>query len=241
MNETGTLHADEGIGMKENRYSLAGWLAIVQGILLVVAGASGAMFLLMGMSAGGPRVHHLLLGAPILLLKLIIAVMFIYVMLKFRAFLHERFEFKRVDGLLIILILLFILNMVSGLGGGALSLLGMQTGGPLMHMYMTDSEASPHLLPSRVPGLWSLMGFSVWALLNALATGIVFLILGLRLRRMQEEARGPLKIFAYLTLGMGILSLSIVLSPLASLLMPVWCVLLGLIFLREDEALPDFV
>ena len=67
------------------------------------------------------------------------------------------------------------------------------------------------------------------------SAGIIDIFLGLRLLQIKERKNELIRVFAYLTLVMGILELTVVLSPVALLLMPVWCVMAAMVFFREKD------
>jgi len=68
-----------------------------------------------------------------------------------------------------------------------------------------------------------------------LAAGVIDLLIGIRLLQAKQQFSELIRVFAVLTLLSGIFEVSILLSPLALLLIPVHFVLLGLILLRERE------
>jgi hypothetical protein len=70
---------------------------------------------------------------------------------------------------------------------------------------------------------------------NLLSIGVIDLFIGLRLLSQQEKLGERFTAFAYITLIAAICELTLILAPIALILVPVWCVILGMIFLREKE------
>jgi hypothetical protein len=65
--------------------------------------------------------------------------------------------------------------------------------------------------------------------------GIVDIMIAMRLLRIKDALNDLLKAFAYITLIAGICEVSVIMSPLSLLLVPVNFVILGMIFLKEKE------
>ena len=71
--------------------------------------------------------------------------------------------------------------------------------------------------------------------LFSVAMGIVDFMIASRMLRTIERFTPLIKWFAYLTMVAGVCEVTIVLIPLALLIVPVNCILLGLILLRANE------
>ncbi len=230
----------EAMPMNENRYRSAGWAAIVLAIALLVSVGGGAMFMLVGM-----RGHHPLamlgFGLPILAVNLILFGLFAFVLLRLRKLLRERFDFRRADGLITAVIVLSLLYVTLGLGlgGGAATLLGAR-GSTVIAMDGGPSMPPPPLIGRGMP-IWTFMGMSMVNLAFSLVTGVVFIMLGLRLRAAQETPSAPLRYFSLLTLIMGVMAVTVVAGPIAAVMVPLWLGLLALLFFRSEEIAPDFV
>jgi hypothetical protein len=68
------------------------------------------------------------------------------------------------------------------------------------------------------------------------------ILIGIRLLRIYDVLNNTLRAFAYPTLAAGLLEVTIILSPLALPLLPITCVVLGVVFLKEEEeAAVEFV
>ncbi len=66
-----------------------------------------------------------------------------------------------------------------------------------------------------------------------LSIGIIDILTGVRLMQSRTEFSELLRVFAVLNIVAGILEVSVILSPLALLIVPMNFVILGLILLRE--------
>ena len=65
--------------------------------------------------------------------------------------------------------------------------------------------------------------------------GIIDLLIGVRLLQAKQGFSELMRVFAIISLIAGVLEMSVILSPLALILVPVVYILLGLILLREKE------
>lgn len=232
----------ETMPTNENRYRAAGWVSAVLAVALLVSAGGGAMVMLVGMR--GAHASHALLGfgLPLLVFNLLLFGLFTFVMLGLRRLLRERFDYRGADGLITVLIVLSLVytTVGVGLGGGMAAMLGAR-GSTAIVMEGVPSTPPPLPLIGRGLPVWTFMGMSVVNLLFSLAAGVVLIVLGLRLRKVQEQPAAPLRYFSLLTLIMGVMAISIVAGPIAAMLVPVWLGLLALLFFRSEEVAPDFV
>jgi hypothetical protein len=200
--------------MNENSYTLAGWLAIANAVLLpltivvdIVQGLLGAALF----DYTGP------MFGPADLLYIAYIGFTVYTLIKLRQLLNERFGFHEIDGLITLavvwnilipatLLLLVLILLVLGAASRELAVIAM-----LSH-------------------------FAV----SMLMAGVINILIGVKLMKLRDSMSEMLKVFTFLTLAAGIAMVSLILSPLALLITPIWCLLLGLIFLREREAV-EFV
>jgi hypothetical protein len=195
--------------MPDNRYSLAGGLAIAQAILFPLAFGMSIVQDLIGKAAfrfEGPTV------GPSDLLFIIFTVIGIYVLIMFRKLLNERYNYHGIDTLIIISIWWSILFQISSL---------------VMKAYAIVMGLEPRLILALI-----YLSFFIVAMLTI---GVVDILIAVRLLKIKDKLNDLLRAFAYITIIAGILEASIVLSPLALILIPVTCVILGMIFLREKE------
>ena len=195
--------------MDENRYSLAGWAAIVQAILFPLALGISVVQGLIGL-----RVFHYrgpTLG-PSDLLFIVFTVLGIYVLYMFRKLLNELYNYHEIDLLITISIWWGIIFQISSLAlRGMIILLW-----PVSKMALTLTYFS-------------------FMTIAMVVIGIVDILIAVKLLKVKDTLSDLLKAFAYLTIIAGILEVSIVFSPLAFLLVPVSCVILGMILLRGKE------
>jgi len=195
--------------MPENRYSLAGGLAIAQAVLFPLAFGISIVQGIIGKAAF--RYHGPVIG-PSDLLFIIFTGIGVYVLLMFRKLLNERYNYHGIDTLIIISIWWSILFQISSLGLKAYAiLLGLE------------------------PRLSVALVYLAYITVAMLTIGVVDILIAVRLLKIKDKLNDLLRAFAYITMIAGILEASVVLSPLALILIPVTCVILGMIFLREKE------
>jgi len=195
--------------MPENRYSLAGGLAIAQAVLFPLAFGISIVQGIIGKAAF--RYHGPVIG-PSDLLFIIFTGIGVYVLLMFRKLLNERYNYHGIDTLIIISIWWSILFQISSLGLKAYAiLLGLE------------------------PRLSVALVYLAYITVAMLTIGVVDILIAVRLLKIKDKLNDLLRAFAYITIIGGILEASVVLSPLALILIPVTCVILGMIFLREKE------
>lgn len=195
--------------MPENRYSLAGGLAIAQAVLFPLAFGMSIVQGIIGKAAF--RYHGPVIG-PSDLLFIIFTGIGIYVLLMFRRFLNERYNYHGIDTLIIISIWWSIIFQISSL---------------VMKAYA--------ILLGLEPRLGLALIYLSFITVAMLTIGVVDILIAVRLLKIKEKLSDLLRAFAYITMIAGVLEASIVLSPLALILIPVTCVILGMIFLKEKE------
>lgn len=203
-------YVTEGVErMHENRFSLAGWLALVAAVIFPVSFVLGILESAVADKAFG-------YDGPVLGpsdgVSVIFTILAIYVLVVFRRFLHDRYQFHGIDGLITLSILWSILFELTSLAIGALAMIA----------WPVDE------------GITLVMTLSILGMFM-LAVGIIDLLIGIRLLQAKQQFSEMVRVFAVLTLLSGIFEVSLLLSPLALLLVPVHFVLLGLILLRERE------
>ena len=195
--------------MDGNRYSLAGWLSLVAAVLFPVSFVLGILEAAVVDKAFG-------FDGPILGpsdgISVLFTVLAIYALVVFRRFLHDRHQYYGIDGLITLSIAWSVLFQLTSLGIGALAMLAWP-----------NDEGVFLVVTLGTLGLFML------------AAGVIDLLIGIRLLQAKQQFSELIRVFAVLTLLSGIFEVSILLSPLALLLIPVHFVLLGLILLRERE------
>jgi len=136
----------------------------------------------------------------------------VYVLYMFRRLLNELYNFHEIDLLITISIWWGIIFQISSLA--------------LRGMFIVLWPVSKMAL--------TITYFSFMTIAMVII-GIVDILIAVKLLKIKDALSDLLKAFAYLTIVAGILEVSIVLSPLAFLLIPVSCIILGMILLRGKE------
>ncbi|UCE66124.1 MAG: hypothetical protein JSU85_14945 [Candidatus Zixiibacteriota bacterium] len=196
--------------MESSKYQLAGWLAISQAVVLPLAYILKSLQIYLGISPfgyDGPKF------GPGDLLIITYTCFFIYTFSMFRNLLNERYNVHSIDLLIIIAILLSIVSLIFSF---LVQSIPMIFGGLTDYAFRTIYLAYTAIL--------------------IIAAGVVQILISVKLLMVKKSLNDLFNAFAYVTLATGILEVSVVLAPLAVLvLIPVWCVMLGMIFLREKE------
>ncbi len=68
-----------------------------------------------------------------------------------------------------------------------------------------------------------------------IAAGIIDILIAVKLLQIRQSVNELVRAFTYVTLASGLAEVSVVLSPIALFLVPVSCVILGLIFFKKEE------
>ena len=195
--------------MNENRYTLSGWLAIGAAVLFPLVFAMGiiqAIIAIRSFNYSGP-----MLGPSDFIMVLVTA-MGVYVLLKLRQLLNERYDFHDIDILILVSIWWSIMFQAISIS--------------MKIVFIVIWPVSELVL----------VVLNITVLGAAMVTiGIVDIMIAMRLLRAKETLNDLLKAFAYVTLAAGVFEVSIIMSPLSLLLVPVSCVILGMIFLKEKE------
>jgi hypothetical protein len=195
--------------MNENQYSLAGWVAIAQAIIFPLA-----LFMAIAQGLIGAAVfgYHGPSFGPSDLLFMLFTVMWAYTLWMFRVYLNERYDYHDLDFLIAAAICVTVLLQMASFG-----LRGIAFGlAPIAGTVFT---------------ILYLM-FGAFAMITA---GILDILIAVKLLQIRQGANDLLKAFAYITMAVGILEVTVILSPLTFVLVPVYCVILGMIFLGKQE------
>ncbi len=205
--------------MSENRYATAGWLAIVQAILFPISLIFG---IIMGLMGGGS--FHSLRGMsgfhhrgpiydPSDILFVVLTGIGVYVLIMFRKYLNERYDFHDIDLLITLSIIWSIVFTV-----------GMMLMNALVVVYWP------------VPEMTLGVAYISFIAVSMVAIGIIDIFIAVNLIKKKDFTNDLLKVFGYITLIAGFCELTVFLSPLAAvLLFPVTSVILGLVLLRANE------
>lgn len=201
-------HAEEMAISTSNRYLLAGWMSIIAAVLFPLQ-------FIVGIVQGiiGARAFHIKgpIVGPADFLGLISTALAVYVIIMFRQLLHERFRYHGVDLLITISIWWLI---------------GFQVLGLMLKTMLLLTNLPELMQIVMMLGLFSVAMVTV---------GIVDIMIAVRLLKLREQMSDLLAAYVYLTLAAGILEVTILLSPLALILVPITSIILGVVFLREKE------
>jgi hypothetical protein len=201
-------------------YRMAGWLAIIAGILFMPLGVLAILGI-----PNSPIGHFFQFTYTSL--QIVQSVCILYALCCFRGLLHDNFQFHNVDGLITSLI---IINA---------AMAGVELFSRVIFTFFAREASSfPQILSSP----FSLIYFGA-SILVTIAAAIVWLVFAVRLLRLQDDLRGMLRPFAITTIVAHALCLTLILAPLGVLLLPVSFIMLGMIFLRMADPPPqvDFV
>jgi hypothetical protein len=206
---TGRIEYQE-VRMEGNKYQVAGWLAIAMAVLY-----PSAYILKIFQAAVGASIFHYrgpILG-PADMLLIIFTCFFVYTFAMFRRLLNERYDIHSIDFLIIVAILLVIISLLFFVFIHVVILI-----------FGVFSEAAFRF------------AYMAYMVMLVIATGVVDILIAVKLLTVKDKLNDFIKAFAYVTLATGVLEVSIIMAPIgAFVLMPVWCVMLGMIFLREKE------
>lgn len=198
------------IGMNDvNPYRTAGWLSIAAAILFPLAFLISILQGLIGISRfnyTGPTI------GPSDILFIIFTVFTIYALVMFRRMLNERYNFHDIDFLITLSIWWGILFQVISIS---------------YRLIMIVLWPVPQLV-------YTLSSLGILILFFP-AGGVIDIIIAARLLRDKGRFNEMINVLAYLNMASGILMATVVLSPLALILMPIWWAILGMVFLREKE------
>jgi hypothetical protein len=200
--------------MGENKFALAGWLAITQAVLFPVAFGMGIFQSIIGarfFDYTGPMI------GPSDLLMIIITAIGIYTFLMFKKYLNEKYDFHGIDILIIVSIIWSVLFEFAGIG---VKLLVMSAW--------------------RLTELEIIVIFITFLSISMITIGIIDILIAVRLLKKSENFSSMIRALAYLMLIGGILEVSVFLSIFSLILVPVTLVILGLIFLKENQTV-EFV
>ena len=195
--------------MNRNRFSLAGWVAIASAIILPLGFFMAIAQGLIGVAVFG---YHGPSFGPGDLLFMLFTVMWAYTLWMFRVYLNERYDYHGLDFLIVAAICVTVLLQIVSLG-----LQGIAFG----------------LAP--IAGNIFIVFYLMFAAFAMFTAGILDILIAVKLLQMRKGDNDLLKAFAYITMAVGVLEVTVILSPLAFVLVPVYCVILGMIFLWKQE------
>jgi len=196
--------------MEPNRYNVAGWLSIIQAILMPLSIVVGIIQGIIGIKVFG---YEGPMYGPSDLLGIIITVISIYILFMLKRFINEYYDYHEVNFLINLAIIWGVVFFIGGL-----ALRGIE-----MIFWKYDKDITVIL---------DLSFFAV-AMITA---GIIDILIGVKLLKIKERMSDLLAVFAYLTLITGILEVSIILSPAVPFLVyPASMIVLGIALLKNRE------
>ena len=201
--------------MGENRYALAGWLAIAHAALLPLAiGVGFFEEIIVYARARAPHAPQFGLSD---ILSMISIVFIIYALWIFRRLLNERYNYHGINTLIVFSIVWVIVFTLANI--------------------VIQSIIA---LMWPVEELTMLLVFAPFFALAMITVGVIDIIIAVRLLRVKEKLNDLIVAFAYITLIAGLMEVTVLLSFLSLILVPVSSVILGMVLLREKEAV-EFV
>ena len=200
--------------MEENKYKLAGWLAVVQAILFPVGVVAGIVEAVVAGELFNVRKPFI---GPSDMLMIVFTAIGVYTLLMFRRLLHERYDYHDLDLLIIISIWWAIVFQIIGLG---LNLLAM--------------------IFWPVDTIVMAVTFLVFFTAAMVTIGIVDILIAAKLLKIKESLSEYVRGLAYVTMAAGICEVSVIFSPFSLILIPVSAGILALVFFRDRQEV-DFV
>lgn len=206
---TEVLEIAGDVKLDSNRFTLAGWLAIVGAVTLPLGVGLGIAELVSGIAY--PDEPGFYLSDWVGLIGTCVA---IYVLLRFRTLLHERYEYHGIDGLIIANIVWLLMHQLVSLYVASTGAMGERAMLPIIVVYMCFA---------------------------AVTVGVIDIVIAARLLKSPAMLNDMIKAFAYITLAMGICEVTMLFMPLALLMIPVSMVILALVFFRSNDEELEFV
>lgn len=203
------MQYSEAVTMTGNRYTMAGWLAITQAVMFPVAIGIGIMQSIIGarfFDYTGP------IFGPSDIIMLAFTLIGIYVLLKFRSLLNERYDFHAIDTLIILSIVWAVVFEFVG----------------LFLKYLAISMWRYNEIEIAIIGI-------AYLSVSMITIGIIDILIAVQLMKKGNQFNSLIRAFAYITMAAGIMEVTVFLSLFSLLLVPVTLVTLGLIFLRDKE------
>jgi hypothetical protein len=195
--------------MGPNKYAAAGWLAIIQAVLFPLSFVVGLVEA--GIAQGIFDVSRPFFG-PSDFMMIIFTIIAVYAFLMFKQLLNERYEYHDLDLLIYISIWWLIVFQAISIG--------------LTFLVSAFWPVDKVLL---------LVVYLVFMTAAMVSIGIVDILIAVKLLRIKEQFSEYIRAFAYITMAAGILEVTVLLSPLSLLLIPVTWIILALIFFRDQQ------
>jgi hypothetical protein len=149
---------------------------------------------------------------PADLLFVIFTGMSIYTLTMFRRLLNERYNYHGIDTLILLAICWGVVYQISSL---ALRI--------WVVMIWPVSEIVLNII------------YITFFAVSMIAAGIIDILIAVKLLQVRQSVNELIRAFTYITLVAGLAEISVVLSPVALFLVPVSCIILGVIFFKKEE------
>jgi len=202
--------------MPINKYRTAGWMAIISVFIVIPAAACNILI------GARPDIYYWLLPS-FFVMGLLEWSLASYALYQFKNFLNEHYKFHEVDIFIIILI-------ISSLVAYAIAFTTLLAAG--------DSMPTRHMPihPAKIGGIIA-MGA------NGLIMGIVGIIFGIKLFKLDAKLHGYLQPMTYLLIAGSACFALFFLAPVGSLLYAIFTILLGVVLINgpDPEEIPEFV
>ena len=200
--------------MHESRFSTAGWVSIVAAVIFPLA------FIIEGLHEAVLEFSDIDIPVgigPADFLFLLFAALSIYIFKTFKSLMFESYSFREIGTIINITIFWHIV---------------FYSGSFVIELLLGTVWPSNDIgLPLILVVFW-IAGTAVF--------GIIDLIIGILILRQKQRFRRPVRIFAWLSIVLGFFEATVILSPLALLLVPASLITLAFVFLQKVEDL-EFV
>lgn len=193
--------------MENSKYKLAGWFAIAQAVIFPVAIVYSLIE--QSLAARFLDMHRPIVG-PSDFLMIIFTAIAVYTFLMFRKLLNEHYQYHGLDLLIIISVWWMIMFQVIGLGLGIMAMIYWPVDKIIMAVIF--------------------MGFFTASMVTV---GIIDILIAIKIFQIKDQVSEYIKIFGYISMVAGICEVSVILSPLTLLLVPVLGIILALIFWQK--------
>jgi len=195
--------------MEENKYKLAGLLAVVQAVLFPVAMSIGIIEMVVAKEMFNVRRPFI---GPSDLFMIAFTACGVYTLLMFRRLLHERYDYHELDLLIIISIWWAIVFQIIGLVLNALAMIYWPVN--IFVMALT---------------------FAVFFTGAMVSIGIVDIMIATRLLKGAVAFSDNIRYLAYVTMAAGICEVTVLLAPFSLILIPISAVILAMVFFRDRQ------
>ncbi len=197
-----------------SKYTLAGWMAITGAIMIFPE-------IIMGMLLDIKPEKLGILIIPYVFITIAETAITLFAFFRFKQLLNERYEFHRVDTLIIFIIFGSMILTSIGLFVRTMNTLG--------------------IIPSDSINLSVI--FTSLVIILSIPLAVAGIVFGLKLLKLERGLSGLLKPLAYTQIVASICLASIILMPLGLVFMIAFQIMLGIVFLRDGDELiePEFV